>query len=421
MPAKASGRRSEIAFLITLLLVLTLLPLVFVYVYSLGGRITFMHIETRLNIIMLLQVLTFGAIGFISGGFRDLFSTLSWRALALLCALFAIAISKLFLEIGDFILTQQRVSMWLGHILFGLATYTVFRRFDVHIALSFVSIAIIASSFVYVIYVFIFHFPLFGSANWRDCALPGFRNIRYTGYFVSIALALCMALSSSPKMKIWLRALVVALAVFFWYFTFYSGSRAIIFAFLGAVVVIAFFQKPLVSARLVAVLAITAVIGAVLIKVFPPMGCSGLDTLHRIAVRSTVENVSSGRVAIWQLSWDLIGNHPWFGNGEIRLRNVAETRVTQTHNSILQSLLAWGIVGATIFWLLLGEFILRLLFGLRQMVWHAQPLLFAILTVLAYSLIDATLYYSYPLLLLTLLMSGAAAVWMKMREDNGSA
>lgn len=140
--------------------------------------------------------------------------------------------------------------------------------------------------------------------------------------------------------------------------------------------------------------------------------CGSFDIFARSAKMgmNSIETFSSGRTEIWKATLELIGQRPWFGHGEISLKEVIGLWVREAHNSILQSLLAWGIVGALCFWSLIGMAswkILRL--TIARPLDHI-PYALSIVCVLMYSMIDGTLYFSYSILMATVFTSACFAV-----------
>ena len=132
------------------------------------------------------------------------------------------------------------------------------------------------------------------------------------------------------------------------------------------------------------------------------------------------EDPGTGRIEIWLTTWDLIKARPWFGYGEIRLFNVIDTPVTQPHNALLQVPLAWGFVGATVFFALVGEFLVRLGVAARQGPWQAWPVLFGLVTILLYGQISGALYHAFPLLFTTILAAAAAGLLFRPSTRQGA-
>jgi len=87
---------------------------------------------------------------------------------------------------------------------------------------------------------------------------------------------------------------------------------------------------------------------------------------------------------------------PWFGYGEgsiIHIVPYAQThRIFSAHNILLQTLLAWGVVGSTIVAGLGFVLVRRGIDALREGGEYLPPAM-AVTAIASYSLVDGTLYY----------------------------
>ncbi len=357
---------------------------------------------TRLFIISQYQI--FAILLFAMQGFRHSLTTamrpIMW---ALIAILIGIAYFKIAFDIGHEKSNGNRSIMWLLHILFAIGAISTLRILSARQILTFMLAAFGVSVMIYMTTVLAIEFRR-NEVDVETCstALPGFGNVRYTGYFAAFAYVFFLSSSAQIQISRSLRMLCFLSAVVSLFFIIYTGSRGAIAAS-GIAILINAAMLGRQCGRLLIPAAITAIIAALAISLISPHPCPAYNAFARVAATPelTVEKISTGRTAVWLTSFELFKERPFFGQGEIRLWKQSDLWVTQAHNSVLQSLMTWGIVGASCFWTLVFALATKVYNRTKSAPLTHLPYTSAILCMLAYSMIDATLYYSYPLLLTT--------------------
>ncbi len=385
------------------------LPIVFIIFYSFGGPLADQHVMIRLAITMLFAVLTIKAIQKHLDG--PLLATLPKRAWAMIGLLTLIALSRLAFGEDNFELTTARSIMWLIFLFLGLTLYQVFGEVPPDAVITFVLTALVGASVLYVMMVAIW-FIYDGVPTGTYCAnmMPGFRNVRYTAYFSAPALGFAIFLTSASHASKVLRVAAGLAAVGLWTYLEYTGARGAVIALIVTTLFVAFFLPLVATGRLLIAACVTFGVAMGLAWFIPTADCPSFGMINRLSTTIESDSVTTGRVDIWRLCMEMIRQRPVLGHGEIKLFNYSDFKVTQPHNFVLQSLLAWGFVGAGLFFILLGELAIRLLLSARKAPWQAWPVLFGTLTIVAYGQISGALYHAFPLLFATILIAASAAL-----------
>lgn len=340
--------------------------------------------------------------------FFGLLSKTSWALVALLCV---IALLNSSIENGDYHLTIARTAMWFVNFVFGLCLVLAFRTLSHKQLLLFMLVSLGVGNIIYMGWVLE---DLISTADIYkpNCVqVPGFGNVRLTNFAFSGVSALFFGASIQQSQPKWIRVCLFILATFCVFYTAYTGSRGAIVSLLAAITLCAIpLRRPVTSLFLYFVASL--LISYLLMTALQDPSCGSFDIFARSAKMgmNSIETFSSGRTEIWKATLELIGQRPWFGHGEINLKAVVGLSVREAHNSILQSFLAWGIVGALCFWSLIGMAswkILRL--TIARPLDHI-PYALSIVCVLMYSMIDGTLYFSYSILMATVFTSACFAV-----------
>lgn len=274
--------------------------------------------------------------------------------------------------------------IWIIHISYAISIANLCVLKIVHVTdlISYVVIGFAIFTLFFILFIFLKYEP---DRNWIN-DIPAYNNIRWFGYYAAATTGLC-ACGWLKGEKLPMLVAVLALAVSFW-----TGSRgaptAVAAAYLVAVVLFPFARKGLSTFLLILLAAAILSLG---MSIILPLGESALSRLS---------DGSNGRVEVWLLAIDGISQRPWFGWGEAQFNNyISPLVLAQPHNVILQILFAWGLVGGLLV-LLLASWIGRPMFQAADE--DNAPLVFALLTIAAFSLIDGALYHVQSLSIFSL-------------------
>jgi O-antigen ligase len=390
-------------------MVIFAMPVVFIIFYSFGGILAQEHVLIRLGVVVFFAALVVKAFDDQIG--KSLISTLPKRVWVPIGLLTLIAVSRVIFGEDNYVLTVVRTTMWLALLTLGLTLFSLFKKIPTDDVLKFVLVAVVGSSALYVLLIagwFAYDGPPTGPLCTNS--MPGFKNVRYTAYFSAPALGFAVVMAASKQAQMLLRIATFFVAVCLWMYLEYTGARGAVLAIVAAGLVSSVCLPLRASLRLFIVACLTFCIAIGLIWLIPPAECESFGMVNRLQASVDSDRITTGRAEIWSLCWELIKQRPLFGHGEIRLYNYSDFAVTQPHNFVLQSLLAWGFVGTALILALLGELAIRLLHAARNAPWQARPVLFGVLTIAAYGQISGALYHAFPLLIATVLLAAAAAL-----------
>ena len=137
-----------------------------------------------------------------------------------------------------------------------------------------------------------------------------------------------------------------------------------------------------------------------------------LDRLYSSTVEvKDINQLSAGRVEIWLRTIEFIKNKWLLGHGSESFYHLYGEKqifkIVHPHSFILQSLLAWGVLGSILLFLLIA----RLFFRACNTLWvqgvHNNEALFiafiTLLSIFANALIDGTLYHVLPIYIFSLM------------------
>jgi len=306
-------------------------------------------------------------------------------------------------------LAFRGAGFWVVHILFFTAAAHLFyisnaRKLEV--AERFALTLCVASAAAGIcIAAFVFSIGLDSGFDW-NINLPGFTNLRHTGYFFAPAIALGLAHLAAQPSKLTIThfvLLIVNIAIMLW-----LGSRGPVFGLLIGFAFCAIRYFEFRSARFLWRAGSATGVAAMISIIIPiPKGFS-FGALQRFwSSDSDVGAFSSGRTDFWIEAVELIKMKPLFGYGSHQYQFASEMAggvYKHPHNSILQFIFDWGLVGGILFIMLLG-------YAVYQAIWQSQGLRYVqiisamgLISTLAYSLIDGTLFYPYPIAIVLILL-----------------
>lgn len=232
---------------------------------------------------------------------------------------------------------------------------------------------------------------LWGTIFW-PAATPGFINVRYFGSWTGAICAafIVMLLKNREHQSFtWAHAFYFLAAAM----TIWSGTRAAVMALGLTTAITVMMNRKLptfCSASVIALLTGAAMTTAWLL-------IPDNERSFQLFARNDVAEasvVTSGRTTLWQATFDRWQDSPWlgWGSGSTFWEVFVGWSHTQPHNSILQFLISWGIVGALgALWLLARATIATH----KQVLRHPdlQPMLAVLYTLLIMSLVAGMLHY----------------------------
>ena len=208
----------------------------------------------------------------------------------------------------------------------------------------------------------------------------------------------------------WLGSATISLAFIVW-----TGSRGGLFALIGlaaaAVLFLPGWRRVVALWRNLIVISLPA--AALALIWIPPNENWGLASIlaRMQRVQEGTKAFTSSRTELWLDAIQLIGQNPWTGYGQAQFRFLAPSALqyyAQPHNFILQFAVDWGLIG-----LCLAS--IPMITGF----WHGRKAslggdptrsvaLIGAVTLVAYGMIDGTLYHIYPLGVFVMLLTIAA-------------
>jgi len=355
--------------------------------------------------------------------FRDCVRSIPLRVWIGIGILTCIAFSRLYFGEGSSVLIMDRTFMWLFHFMFGVTLFALLRRVPPEMAMSLVLVGITIGS-LSILGLYVGKFVVFGPPAGERCWLtvPAFYHVRYSGFLAGASLILLAAACENRHAKMSYRGSLVVVLICLWAFIEYTGSRGALMAVIASFVGIVLFAPLQKTFRLATVVALTGFVGVFCLSwSIPPAECAPFGLLDRVSQSVETGQVTSGRIDMWIGTWELIQKRPLFGYGEVRLSSITDYAGLQPHNFILQVMLHWGIVGGLIVLALLAEVVLRILLLARKAPWQVWPCMLGVLTMLAYSMVDAALYHSYAILMSTVMLAAGAAIVMRPERSEDEA
>lgn len=303
-----------------------------------------------------------------------------------------------------------RTAIWIIHGLFGFSVMqlcdTEFKRETMTTAFM-IGFVCFAAGLV----VFVLRIPDPGKFDWVS-GWPAVTHIRHLGYYAAAVIGLCIGRFAATAVRNhWKGTLPVATIAFT--LAFWTGTRGAVAA-AGAGFVAGMLLFPAMRRWQVWLGTLgSGVLSAGLVATLPvPAAHMGL---YRSIAASVGANgsIDTGRTHVWWRTLNAIYERPLFGYGDGQMFSVVGlSYAVQPHNVLLQTLLAWGVVGTVCIVILAVPFAIRTVRGVRSLSGERLPPVLAMLVLAAYSTFDGTLYYVLPVSIF------AACVGLVAREGQ---
>ncbi|WP_143534784.1 O-antigen ligase family protein [Notoacmeibacter marinus] len=287
---------------------------------------------------------------------------------------------------------------WMVLIAFGTSIYIGIR--DRHLILSndMAAMAVAGAALAYAT-LFVLIYADQQERDRLESIVIGFTNIRYTGYFVAPAIAILLAFTTRFATLDRRSLVALGFAAFLCAFTFYTGTRSSVLSVTATILALALFSPRFRLWRLLPAFLVAGVIGYALASIAPPPADSSF------MISSRLHKMDSGRLQIWLMLLQHWTTAPLFGFGEIDIGPMIGGFVAQAHNSVVQNLISVGLVGSLAIWPLVAILFWRMLQSLRSEERSDVPLMAGITCMFAHSMLDGSLFFSYPLALCALMIA----------------
>lgn len=301
-----------------------------------------------------------------------------------------------------------RTSSTLIHLLFGLCTAQLLAgKLESLRDWLWPSIVAGCVGYVVVLALFVSRIQDPSSFEWVGFGL-GVTHIRQTGFYCTVgagaAIGLAIAARDIRKFFLW----TIAASAFFG-LSFWSGTRSSLLAVPAALGACWLFLPPARSARSIFALGGSIAFGALLSLVHAaPSPVYGWGRLFGSVAKESVNDLSTGRLTIWSGTLRVFLERPLFGFGESQFRYVVPESLevfNHPHNSLIQLLLQWGLVGAICVLALASEQLRTFVRLSRERQEESLPAALVLAGLLAFSLYEGSLYHPYPVMMISLALA----------------
>jgi len=239
--------------------------------------------------------------------------------------------------------------------------------------------------------------------------LPGYPGLRMYSYSVEAGLAAGLGLfylsRSTDKLK---RLLLIVGTTLLWTLLLWSGGRGGAFALLASVILAALFIPMFLSKMWKFVLSTTIIGGGLSLLLPIPSNDYGLlSRIDRTVNSGSLNEISSGRLTVWSDAYSLFLDRPIFGHGVAQYRHITTQveliKLEQVHNIILESLVAFGLVGTVALAFLLGKIWVSAAIRLhRGDNLSTLPVFLIATSLLVHGLVSGTYYHIHSVLIIAI-------------------
>jgi O-antigen ligase len=304
-------------------------------------------------------------------------------------------------------------SLWIFHALYGLAVLHLcdreFDRADLTTAWM-AGYVIFAAGLM----VFVTRVRTPAEFDWKG-GLPAVANLRFLGFYAGAVIGLCIGRFAIVRGR-WDFAATLLVAAVAYSIPLWSGSRGT-FVATGSALAVGLVLFPTLRRRRVLLgLGASLLLASALVAWLPKPADPHWGP-ERIAQSVTSGDVTSDRDNLWRATIQAIAERPLFGHGEGQLPLVTPRLERHPHNSVLQVLVAWGMVGAACLLVLGLVFAGHVVGNVRANGGEWLPPCLALMVLVAYSAFDGTLFFPFPVSLAAAFAGLAAARHLSLRES----
>lgn len=274
---------------------------------------------------------------------------------------------------------------------FGYSVYLYSKNYQINLFYFFNKTMIVIG----LLYVIVYLYAWFSISDPRNynwvTGLYVFNSIRNFSDFYSIIVVLAIFNLFNKSSYINILILMFIMSLFVW-----TGTRsAFISVIISTVFLFALFKYKLKN---ILYLSFILIISVYLSGLFYTNG--NAIGVHNSIARTTGGNFSSSRLDLWYGILSLIENRALFGYGgeAVKLSNIGvlsiNQNLTQAHNSILQIIIEWGVVGLLCFIFIMFLFLKKIFLEIKIWTIDQIALVGLILNILVVSLFNGAFYYT---------------------------
>ncbi|MGZ5778441.1 MAG: O-antigen ligase family protein [Croceibacterium sp.] len=252
--------------------------------------------------------------------------------------------------------------------------------------------------------------------------LAGTTHVRQLGFYGTALCGLSAGLLATSQSRLGRRGLFLLMTIgFAW--NDLSGGRAAFGAGIGGVLLV-IALVPQARRRNFAILAGLAFLAAIpLSLIYVPAPSWGLkEILGRLFGFRTFDQFNSGRTVLWIGAFKGFVASPLIGHGEGQFfYEVTHRRWSHPHDSILQYLYQWGIIGTACVLVIAGPIIAGIRKAARAAPEVALPAAGALVGLVLMSLLEGSLYHVFPVMVVVICLAVlASCVGSNARDDAES-
>jgi O-antigen ligase len=318
-----------------------------------------------------------------------------------------------------------RTAAWFFHLLFGVTLTGLIARCRSQKILTLIWPLIITGLLIFAagLVLFVAFIPAPKSFLWIDF-FYGVINVRQLGFYsgsgFAIAVSLAMVRSEARSRIIFAVAASLLIAVSFW-----SGTRSSLLA-IACGIGFTFISIPAVRRWRNAGLAAFSILAGLALAFIhvPPHPELGVWRLFDDSQTANFDVASGGRWTMWRQALEVAVERPIFGFGESQYRLTvpgAQGTFNHPHNSIVQMIFQWGAAGAACFFALFGFAWLAVWQVARVNPELGVPGFMTISTMFAMSMIEGSLYHTWPVAMMAFCVAVALGGARALRGDGIAA
>ena len=320
-----------------------------------------------------------------------------------------------------------RTSIWLLHLGFGLALFGLTEQALRNTAISTLWAWMLGGVIAYAagLAIFVALIPNPQTFEWMLFNF-GVTNVRQLSFYATVGCAIAYGLFLTTKhaqrMVSALLIAVVPMTIILW-----SGTRSGIIALFFGLLILQLTLRSTRSVSSFAFLPLAFVLAVPLSLIYrAPSPAMGFERMWSDSARDGLDAKTSGRLELWKGALEKIPEKLFFGYGESQFRLVVKANqgtYNHPHNSIIQIIFQWGLVGASCFFALFGFAWFQLWRVAKQLPEAGVPAYMVVSSLFGFSLVEGSLYHTWPVMIMagvTAIALGARSAALKPAAPVGS-